>query len=98
MDRLENAATPLDAATVVVPDSAPPPGLVPIATVMLAVELITVLLNASCTVTCTAGEMDTPATALVGWVVNVNLAAAAWLMLKADELAPVSPVEVAVRV
>jgi hypothetical protein len=30
---------------VVVPDSVPPPGLVPMATVMLAVELVTVLLE-----------------------------------------------------
>src|SRR5437868_6436439 len=51
MDRLENVATPLTADTVVVPDSVPPPGLVPIATVMLAVEPVTVLPNASCTVT-----------------------------------------------
>src|SRR5438876_1112833 len=45
MDRLENVATPLTAATVVVPESVPPPGLVPIAAVMLAVELVTVLPN-----------------------------------------------------
>ena len=31
-ERLEKVATPLNAATVVVPDSVPPPGLVPIAT------------------------------------------------------------------
>ena len=39
MDRLENVATPLTAATVAVPDSAPPPGLKPMDTVMLAVDV-----------------------------------------------------------
>src|SRR4051812_37344365 len=48
LGRLENVATRATAATVVVPDSVPPPGLVPMATVMLAVELVTVLLKASC--------------------------------------------------
>src|SRR3954464_3262343 len=98
MERLENVATPLTADTVVVPDSVPPPGLVPIATVMLAVELVTVLLNASCTVTCTAGAMETPAVALVGWVVTASLAAAAGLTLNAAEVAPVSPPDAAVMV
>src|SRR6185295_2266491 len=93
MDRLENVATPLTADTVVVPDSAPPPGLVPIATVMLALELVTVLLNASCTVTCTAGLIDTPAVAFVGWVVKASLDAAAGLMLNPAEVAPVSPAD-----
>src|SRR5262245_14839382 len=83
-DRLENVATPATAATVVVPDSVPPPGLVPIATVTLAVELVTVLLKASCTVTCTAGAIATPAVAFVGWVVKASLDAAAGVMLKAD--------------
>src|SRR5512146_1012078 len=101
MDRLENVATPLDADTVVVPDSVPPPGLVPIATVMLAMESVTVLLNASCTVTCTAG-MDVPATTVVGsaggWTVNASLAAGAKLMVNADEVAPVSGDDAAVSV
>src|SRR5512132_2965736 len=96
MDRLENVATPLAAATVVVPDSVPPLGLLPMATVTLAVELVTVLLNASCTVTFTAGAMDTPATALVGWTVNASLAAAAWLMSNVADAAPVSGDDAAV--
>src|SRR5947207_8700159 len=90
MERLENVATPLTAATVVVPDSVPPPGLVPIATVMLAVELVTVLPKASWTATCTAGEMLTPAVALVGWTVKASFDAAAALMLNPAEVAPVS--------
>src|SRR5437868_6803762 len=98
MDRLENAATPLTAATVVVPDSVPPLGLKPMDTVMLAVELVTVLLNASCTVTCTAGLSATPAVAFAGWAVKASLAAAAGLMVKATLPAPVSDPEAAFRV
>src|SRR6185295_20060590 len=98
MDRLENVATPPTAAMVVVPESAPPPGLVPIATVTLAVELVTVLLNASCTVTCTDGAMAAPATAFAGWTVNASLAAAAGVMLNPVDTAPVSGADAAVNV
>src|SRR5436190_112125 len=98
MERLENVATPATAATVVVPDSVPPPGLVPIATVTLAVELVTVLPNASCTDTCTAGAIATPAVAVVGWTENASAAAAAGLMLNPAELAPVSGADAAVSV
>src|SRR5512140_658419 len=97
MDRLENVATPATAATVLVPDSVPPPGLVPIATVMLAVELVTVLPNASCTVTC-AGEMETPAVAFVGWVVKASRFADAGLMLIPVEVAPDNDADAAVSV
>src|SRR5437764_676561 len=98
MERFEKLATPLTAATLMVPDSVPPPGLAPIATVMLAVELVTVLLNASCTVTCTAGATATPAVALVGWTVKASLLAAAGLTLNAALDAPVSAPEAAFRV
>src|SRR6185295_15607684 len=98
MDRLENVATPLTAVTVVVPDSVPPPGFVPIATVMLADELGTVFPNASCTVTCTAGVIATPAVAFVGWTVKASLLAAAGLMLNAAEVALVNAPDAAVRV
>src|SRR5262245_25444110 len=98
MDRLEKLATPATADTVVVPESVPPPGLVPIATVMLAVELGTVLPNASCTATCTAGAIAVPATALVGWTVKATREAAAALMLNAELDAPVSAPEAAVSV
>src|SRR5437763_16476290 len=84
MERLENVATPLTADTAVVPESVPPPGLVPMATVMLAVELVTVLPNASCTATCTAGEIAAPAVALVGCTVKASLEAAAGLMLNVE--------------
>src|SRR3954467_6400559 len=98
MERLENVATPLTADTVAVPDSVPPPGLVPMATVMLAVELVTVLPNASCTTTCTAGLMALPAVALVGCTVKASRFAAAGLMLNADEVAPVSAPDAAFKV
>src|SRR3954471_8452043 len=98
MESVENVATPATADTVVMPDSVPPPGLAPSATVTLAVEVVTVLLNVSCTVTCTGGAIATPATALAGWVVNANLAAAAGLMLNAADVSPVSGTEVALSV
>src|SRR6185436_2454636 len=98
MDRLENVATPLTADTVVVPDSVPPPGLAPIATEMLAVELVTVFPNASCTATCTAGLIDVPAVVLVGCTVKATREAPAGLMVNADEVAPVSPLDAPVRV
>src|SRR5512147_461569 len=98
MERSLKVATPALADAVVVPDSVPPPGLVPMAIVMLALELVTVLLNWSCTVTCTAGVMDTPATALVGWTVNASFVAAAGLMLNADEVAPASGADAAASV
>src|SRR5687768_11776213 len=79
MDRLEKLAMPALAATEEVPDRVPPPGLVPIATVTVAVELVTVLPNASCTVTCTAGEMLVPAVALLGCTVKATRFAAAAL-------------------
>src|SRR3954468_21711802 len=98
MDRLAKTATPLAADTVVVPDSVPPPGLVPIAMVMAALEPVTVLLNASCTVTCTDGEMAWPATAFAGWTVKGRLGAAAGLMLNAVETVPASGADAAVSV
>src|SRR4051794_34639387 len=98
MERVEKVGTPATAATVAVPDSVPPPGLVPMATVMFAVELVTVLLNVSCTVTCTAGAMDTPATAFAGWTVNASLEAAAGVMLNVPDTAPASGADAAVSV
>src|SRR5205814_1807937 len=98
MDRLERLATPLTAATVVVPDSVPPPGLVPMATVRLALELVTVLPNASCTVTCTAGAIAAPAAAFVGCTVNASLEAAAGVTLIPYATLSRTPAEAAVRV
>src|SRR5262245_54321892 len=98
MERLEKLATPFTAATVVVPESVPPPGLLPMATVMLAVELVTVLPNESCTATCTAGLIAAPATELAGCTVKATFEAAAGLMVNALELAPVSAPDAAVLV
>src|SRR5436190_2075810 len=90
MDRLENVATPLTAAPVAVPDSVPPPGLEPIATVMLAAELVTTFPNESCTLTCAAGLIAAPAVVLFGCTVKASREAPAGAMLKAAEVAPVS--------
>src|SRR5437868_13847082 len=90
MERLEKVHTPSTAATVPVPDSVPPPGLVPIATVTVAAELVTVLLNASCTVTCTGGEMDAPATAFAEIGRAACRAGAAGPVVTAAEAGPVS--------
>src|SRR5689334_4057157 len=98
MERLEKLATPALAFAVAVPDSVPPPGLVPMATVMLADELVTVLPNESCTATCTAGEIAAPAMALLGCTVKARREAAAGVMLNADEVAPVSPADAALSV
>src|SRR5436190_2234139 len=98
MERLEKEARPPDAVTVVVPDRIPPPGLVPMATVMLAAELVTVFPNVSCTATWTAGLTATPAVALVGCAVKASRFAAAGLTLNAALDAPVSAAEAAFRV
>src|SRR2546422_122660 len=83
MLRLEKVATPLTAATVVVPERVPLAGLVPIATVMLVVAVITVLPWASWTATCTAGVIAAPAAVLLGCTVKTSFAAAPALMLNA---------------
>src|SRR5947199_10757461 len=75
MLRLEKVATPLTAATVVVPARVPLPRLVPIASVMLVVAVVTVLPWASWTVTPTAGVIVAPAAALLGGTVKTSFAA-----------------------
>src|SRR5205807_1556212 len=92
MLRLEKVATPLTAATVVVPARVPLAGLVPIATVMLVVAVVTVLPWASWTVTCTAGVIAAPAAALLGCTVKASFAAAPAPMLNALLVSPVRPV------
>ena len=56
--------------------SVPLAGLVPIATVMLVVAVVTVLPCASWTATCTAGVFAAPATALLGCPMKASFAAA----------------------
>src|SRR5512143_908547 len=91
MLRFENVATPLIAETGLVPESVPPPGLVPIAMAMLFDALVTRLPPASCTSTWTAGVIVAPAVVLVGWTRNPSLLAAPTVMVKGLEVAPVSP-------
>src|SRR5262245_8555704 len=98
MDSVGNDDTPLTADTVIVTESVPPAALLPLATVLLAVELVTVFPKVSCTVTCTAGEMAAPAVALVGCTVKASFEAAAGLMVNPAEVAPVSPADAPVRV
>src|SRR5687767_8830449 len=98
MESVEKLATPALADTVVVPDSEPEPGLLPSATGTLAVELVTVFPNWSCTVTCTAGAIATPAVSLDGWTVKANRLAAAWVMLKPFDVSPANEPDAAVNV
>src|SRR5436853_304578 len=98
MLRFAKVATPLTAATVGVPARVPLAGLVPIATVMLVVAVVTVLPWASWTVTCTAGVIAAPAAALLGCTVKTSFAAAPTPMLNALLVAPVRPVAAALTV
>src|SRR5881296_2023141 len=74
--KVENVATPLTAATVLVPARVPLAGLVPIATVMVVVAVVTVLPWASWTATCIAGVIAPPASALLGCTMKASFAAA----------------------
>src|SRR5258706_320357 len=98
MERVEKLATPLTAATVVVPDSVPPPGLVPMARSEVALERDTGWLRASCTVNKNNGAMPAPAVAFEGCTVKARFVAAAGQRLKAAEVAPVRAPDAAVRV
>src|SRR5437667_11072399 len=98
MDRLENVVSPVPAGTVMVPESVPPPGLAPMATVMLAVELVTVLPNASCTATCTAGLITAPAAAFAGCTAKASFDEIGRATWRAGEVAPVSAAAAAVSV
>src|SRR5438128_296568 len=75
MLRFAKVATPLTAATVLVPASVPLAGFVPIATVMLVVAVVTVLPWASWTATCAAGVIAAPTAALLGCTVKTSFAA-----------------------
>src|SRR2546427_3629127 len=58
-----NVATPPAAATAVVPESVPPPGFAPMASVTVAVNAVAVFPCASSAVTWTAGVIGAPAVA-----------------------------------
>src|SRR5437762_1470955 len=96
--KVENVATPLAAATMLVPARVPLAGLVPIASVMLVVAVVTVLPWASWTVTCTAGVIAAPAAAVLGCTVKTSFVGAPTPMLNALLVAPVRPVAAAVNV
>src|SRR5207244_2171154 len=77
--RLANVATPFTAATLVVPESVPPPGFASSATVTVPVNPVAVFPSASSAVTCTAGVIVAPAVVLLGSTVNTTWAAAVML-------------------
>ena len=94
-----NVATPDVAASgLVVQVSVPPPGLVPIASVMLALLVVTVLPPASWTLTTGWVPKLVPPVPPPGWVVNATFVAAPTVMLNAADVALVKPPEVAVSV
>src|SRR5439155_1064140 len=91
-------ATPLIAATVVVPERTPAPGFASIATVTVPVKPVTVLPSASRAVTCTAGLIVAPAVVVPGGTVNASWLAAPGTMLKATLVVPERLKAVAERV
>src|SRR4051794_34812829 len=94
-----NVATPLAAATVVVPPRVELDGFVAKARTMLAAELVTVLPNASSTATWMGGAIVAGAGAtLLGSTRNASCAGAAGTMLKLALVAFVKPVALAMSV
>ena len=93
---MPKVATPLTAGTVVVPASVPLLGLVPSATVTLPANPVTTFPWASRALTCTAGLIVRPATALLGCTVKASCVAAPAAILKSLLVPPLSPVAVAV--
>src|SRR5438093_11789108 len=104
MLRSLKVATPATAATVVVPEREPPPGLCSIATVTLPVNVSTAFPSASRATTGTGGAMVAPAVGhgAVGSPgircgVKVTWVGAPALMVKKELVAPARPVAVADR-
>src|SRR5512143_1478566 len=91
MLRVEKVATPATAATVVVPDSVPPPGFAPIAMVTLPVNAVAVFPKPSRAVTWTAGVMTPPALEVVGCTVKASCVAEPGVMVNAVLPAVVRP-------
>src|SRR2546430_1556895 len=98
MRRFAKLATPATAAVVVVPESVPPPGLAPSATVTLPVKPVAVVPPAACAVTRTAGVMAAPGVRLLGCTVKARWFAAAGATSNGVLVVPVGPVALAVRV
>src|SRR5439155_540211 len=100
MRNVENVATPLTAFTLVVPDSVPPLGFVPIATVIRPVYPVTVFPDASRAVTRTDGIVW-PAWVVCGCVVKARFVAGGGggvVMLNEVLVEPVSRFAMVVRV
>ncbi len=95
---VEKVATPATAATVAVPERAPPAGFVPIATVTSPVKPGTGFPPASNAVSRTAGAIAAPAVVVPGCTVKASRVAAPTVMVKGALVAPVSPLATAVRV
>jgi hypothetical protein len=83
MLRLLKLATPETAFFVSVPLKTPPPGLLPMATVIEAVDAVTVLPKLSRTVTVGGPGIVAPAPAAPGCVVNTKTLAGPGLTVKA---------------
>jgi hypothetical protein len=77
MERLPKVATPLTAATVVVPESVPLPGFEEIAIVTFPVKDVMVVPPLSTARTVMAGEIDAPACSVVGCWTNSRRVATA---------------------
>src|SRR3989449_7419428 len=93
-----NVATPPAAATAVVPESVPPPGFAPIASVTVAVNVVAVFPCASCAVTWTAGVIGAPAVALDGCTETTRRVAVPAAMLNGALDTVASPPAAAVSV
>ena len=81
-----------------VPESVPPPGLAPMATVTFPANPVAVLPCASRAVTPTAGLIAAPAVAFVGCTVNASWLATPGVMLKLELVAPARPLAAPVSV
>ncbi|HEX4529934.1 MAG TPA: hypothetical protein VIA11_10955 [Acidimicrobiia bacterium] len=97
IERPEKVATPLTALTVLVPDSVPVPGFVPMASVTDDVSEVTVFPKASCTVTFGCVPNATPPVELLGCCVNASFDAPAAFTVSCC-VADVSPLAAAVTV
>jgi hypothetical protein len=75
IERSENVAVPLAAATGVVPESTPEPGFVPSATAIGANDVVTTLPDESSTLMATLGVIVRPSAVFEGWVEKANCVA-----------------------
>src|SRR5947208_11949942 len=98
MLRVEKVATPATAAMVRVPESVPPAGFVPIATVTLPVKPGTRLSIASRAVSCTPGAIVVPAATELGCTVKESRTGRPAVMANAVLVAPERPSAVAASV